>query len=89
MANILTVNNLVDETTGRTNRDVLRGLVHRRAMADYGDLSPRALRSSQRYYGPILAQLLTAWRMRHGQPVVAIMVTPYGKQGEHALRSTF
>ncbi len=33
-ANILSLNNLVDEETGRTNRDVLRALVHRRAIAE-------------------------------------------------------
>jgi hypothetical protein len=46
MANILSLNNLIDEETGRTNRDVLRGLVHRRAMAEYGAITPRSLREA-------------------------------------------
>ena len=40
----VTLNNLIDEQTGQTNRAVLRGLVHRRAMADYGAMTPRSLR---------------------------------------------
>jgi hypothetical protein len=85
----LTPNNLIDEATGETNREVFKGLCRRRAMADYGDLSPRALRSSIRYYGNLVDQMACAWRMRHGLPVEMVMVTPYGSQGEHALRSTF
>jgi hypothetical protein len=85
----LTLNNLINEETGETDRVVFKGLCRRRAMADYGDLSPRALRSSIRYYGNLVDQMACAWRMRHGLPVEMVMVTPYGKQGEHALRSTF
>jgi hypothetical protein len=86
---LLTPNNLIDEATGETNRDVLKALCRRRAMADYGVLSPRALRSSLRYYGNLVDQFADAWRQRHGLPVATTMITPYGKQGEHALRSTF
>jgi hypothetical protein len=75
MANILSLNNLIDETTGRTNRDVLRGLVHRMAMADYGAITPRSLRSSQRYYACLLGQRLTGWRIRHGLPVHMVSIT--------------
>jgi hypothetical protein len=85
----LNLNNLINEETGETDREVFKGLCRRRAMADYGDLSPRALRSSIRYYGNLIDQMACAWRMRHGLPVETVMVTPYGKQGEHALRSTF
>ena len=85
----LNLNNLINEETGETDREVFKGLCRRRAMADYGDLSPRALRSSLRYYGNLVDQMACAWRMRHGLPVATVMVTPYGKQGEHALRSTF
>jgi hypothetical protein len=85
----LSLNNLIDETTGQTNRAVLRGLVHRRAMADYGELSPRATRSSQRYYGPLLAQMLAGWRQRNGKPVRGVTVTAYGKQQDGVRRSAF
>jgi hypothetical protein len=89
MANILSLSNLINDETGETNREVFKGLCRRRAMADYGDLSPRALRSSIRYYDNLVEQMACAWRMRRGLPVPTVMVTPYGKQGEHALRSTF
>ena len=85
----LTLNNLIDEQTGETNRAVLKGLCRRRAMADYGGLSPRALRSSLRYYGDMVDQMACAWRMRRGLHVASTMMTPYGNQGDHALRSTF
>jgi hypothetical protein len=46
---VLTVNNLVDETTGETKISVLKGLARRRAMADYGAITPRSLRSGLRH----------------------------------------
>jgi hypothetical protein len=88
-ANVLSLNNLIDEATGQTNRLVLRGLVHRRAMADYGELSPRAIRSSQRYYGPLLAQMLTAWRQRSGRPVALVTISAFGTPREGVRRSQF
>jgi hypothetical protein len=89
MANILSLNNLIDETTGRTNRDVLRGLVHRRAMADYGAITPRSIRSSRRYYANLLAQMLSGWRIRHGVPMRMVTVTQYGDQRDGVRRSAF
>src|SRR6202166_610738 len=86
---IPTLNNLIDESTGRTNRDVLKGLVHRRAMADYGAITPRSLRSSQRYYGCLLAQLLSGWRTRHGVPIRMVEITAYGEQRDGVRRSAF
>jgi hypothetical protein len=52
---VLTVNNLVDETTGETKISVLKGLARRRAMADYGAITPRSLRSGLRHYSDALA----------------------------------
>jgi hypothetical protein len=86
---VLSFNNLIHEATGLTNRAVLRGLVHRRAMADYGELSPRAIRSSQRYYGPLLAQMKTAWLYRHGKPVATVTVSAFGTPREGVRRSEF
>jgi hypothetical protein len=85
----LTLNNLIDEATGRTNRDVLRHLVHRRAMADYGAITPRSIRSSQRYYATLLAQMLSGWRIRHGVPMRMVTVTQFGNQGDGVRRSAF
>jgi hypothetical protein len=89
MANILSLNNLIDEETGRTNRDVLRGLVHRRAMAEYGAITPRSLREAQRYYACLLAQRLSGWRTRHGVPVRMIEITAYGEARDGVRRSAF
>jgi hypothetical protein len=86
---VLSLNNLIDQETGQTNRAVLRGLVHRRAMADYGELSPRAIRSSQRYYGSLLAQMLAGWRQRNGRLIRTVLVTPFGKQQHCVRRSAF
>ena len=86
---VVTLNNLIDEETGLTNRDVLRALVHRRAMADYGAITPRSLRSSPRYYGCLLAQRLSGWRTRHGVPVRMVEITAYGEQRDGVRRSAF
>jgi hypothetical protein len=84
---VLSLNNLIDEATGLTNRAVLRGLVHRLAMADYGELSPRAIRSAQRYYGPLLAQRLSGWRQRNGKPVAMVTVTAFDAPREGGVRA--
>jgi hypothetical protein len=89
MANILSLNNLIHEETGLTNRDVLRALVHRRAMADYGAITPRSLRSSQRHYACLLAQRLTGWRTRHGAPIRMVEITAYGAERDGVRRSAF
>ena len=89
LASVLSLNNLIDQETGQTNRAVLRGLVHRRAMADYGELSPRSIRSSQRYYGALLAQMLAGWRQRNGKPVRMVAITPFCKQQDGVRRSAF
>jgi hypothetical protein len=58
-------------------------------MADYGDLSPRALRSSIRYYGNLVDQMATAWRMRHGLPVATTFTTSFGNTSDGVRRSAF
>jgi hypothetical protein len=85
----VTLNNLIDEETGETNREVFKGLCRRRAMADYGNLSPRALRSSIRYYGYFVDQMAYAWRMRHGLPVEVATISAFGEAREGVRRSAF
>jgi hypothetical protein len=85
----LTLNNLINEATGEANRDVFKGLCRRRAMADFGRLSPYALRSSIRYYGNIVDQLSCAWRMRHGLPVAMTTISAFGEAREGVRRSAF
>jgi hypothetical protein len=87
--NQLTLRNLIEEETGQTNLQVLKALSRRRAMADWGVLSPRALRSSLQYYAGLLPEMQCAWRQRHGLPVATTMMTPYGKQRDGVRRSAF
>jgi hypothetical protein len=85
----LSLNNLIDEATGQINRSILKGLVHRRAEADFGSLSPAAIRAAQRYYGPILAQRKASWRQRNSLSVRTSVMPPYGKQRDGVRRSAF
>ena len=85
----LTHSNLIDQETGELNRAVFKGLCRRRAMADYGALSPRALRSSIRFYQSLVDQLSEGWRMRHGLPVEMIEITSYGRARDGVRRSAF
>jgi hypothetical protein len=87
--NQLTLNNLIDQETGETNLRVLKALSRRRAMADYGAQSPRALRASLQYYAGLLPEMQCAWRQRHGLPVATTMMTPYGKRRDGVRRSAF
>jgi hypothetical protein len=89
MASILTLSKLINEETGETNREVFKGLCRRRAMADFGDLSPHALRSSIRYYGNLVDQMACAWRMRHGLPVAMTTISAFGEAREGVRRSAF
>jgi hypothetical protein len=52
-------------------------------------LSPRALRSSIRFYRNLVDQLSEGWRMRHGLPVEMIEITPYGNARDGVRRSAF
>ncbi|WP_407166604.1 hypothetical protein [Bradyrhizobium sp. ORS 111] len=86
---ILTINHLIVEETGDVNIAVLKGLAHRRAMADYGAITPRSLRSAIREYAGMIPQLQTAWRERHGLPVDYVMVTAFGPARDGVRRSAF
>jgi hypothetical protein len=86
---VLTHSNLIDQETGELNRAVFKGLCRRRAMADYGALSPRALRSSIRFYQNLVDQLSEGWLMRHGLPVDMVEITQFGNAREGVRRSAF
>jgi hypothetical protein len=88
-ARTLTQSNLIDEATGETNTAVLKALARRRALADYGAICPRSLRSALQFYTSVLAQMQCAWRERHGLPVEYVMMRPYGRLREGVRRSTF
>ncbi|QPF83931.1 hypothetical protein IC762_30440 [Bradyrhizobium genosp. L] len=65
---ILSRHNLIDEATGEVNLWVLKGLARREALATYGAITPRSLRSALREHAGPIPQLQTAWRERHGCP---------------------
>lgn len=85
----LTVSNLIDEATGEVNLPVLKGLARRRAMQDYGAITPRSLRVSLRYYGNMIPERVAAWRQNNGLPIETTLITPYGKQTDGLRRSAF
>jgi hypothetical protein len=85
----LTLINLVNAETGETNLAILKGMTRRRAVNEYGCLSPYALRQTLKYYGDIVAQLKCGWRQAHGLPVATTMVTPHGISREGVRRSIF
>jgi hypothetical protein len=85
----LTLRALINEDDGTTNMLVLKAMTRRRAMADYGCISPHSLRQAIRYYGSILEQMQCAWKMRHGVEVAVTMVSPFGKPSEGLRRSAF
>lgn len=85
----LSPHNLIDDVTGRTNRAVLRALVHEMAGQGGHPATPRSLRSSQRYFACLLAQRLYGWRQRHGLPVRTVEISAYGIAREGVRRSRF
>jgi hypothetical protein len=86
---ILTRHNLINQTTGDVNVAVLKGLVRRRAMQDYGAITPRSRRSALREYAGMIPELKRAWRERHGLTVATTMVCAYGIAREGVRRSAF
>jgi hypothetical protein len=86
---LLTPHQLIDEETGEINLGVLKALARRRAMQDYGAITPRSLRSALREYAGMIPQMQTAWRQRHGLPIETVLVTPYGTVREGVRRSAF
>ncbi|MGY3531459.1 hypothetical protein [Bradyrhizobium sp. USDA 4452] len=86
---ILSIHNLIDEQNGEVRASVLKGLARRRAMSDYGAITPRSLRSAIREYAGIIPQLQTAWRERHGLPIEYVMVTAFGAERSGVRRSAF
>jgi len=89
MANILTIHNLIDDETGEVDLSVLKALARRRAMQDYGAITPRSLRSALRECAGMIPEKQCAWRMRRGLPVPTTLVTPYGEASEGVRRSAF
>ena len=85
----LSLNNLINEETGEINLTVLKAIARRRAMADYGAITPRSLRSALSYYAGMIPEKQCAWRMRHGLPVAMTTTTAYGKQRDGVRRSAF
>ena len=88
-SNILSRNNLINEATGEVNLWVLKGLARREALATYGAITPRSVRSGLREYAGLIPQLKTTWRERQGLPIEYVTVTAYGTQRDGVRRSSF
>lgn len=65
---MLTIHDIIDQSTGEVRRDVMWKLVVRRT----GSKELRHLKSSVRYYRSIADQMIHDWRVRHGLPVVTV-----------------
>lgn len=73
----ITIHNLIDVDTGEVNFGVLKALSRRRAMSEYGAITPRSLRSALAYYAGLIPEKQCAWRMRNGLPVATTMAAPF------------
>jgi hypothetical protein len=82
----LTLRALINEDDGTTNMLVLKAMTRRRAMAETGAASPRAIRDALSYYRDHIEAQQCAWKMRHGVEVAVTMVSPYGKLPECGVR---
>lgn len=85
----LSHHSLIDEETGEVNLGILKALARRRAMQDYGAITPRSLRSALREYAGMIPEKQCAWRMRRGLPVATTLITPYGAARDGVRRSAF
>jgi hypothetical protein len=85
----ITPNDLIDVDTGEVNLSVLKSLARRRAMQDYGSLSPRAVRQALRYFGGMIPERQAAWRQRNGLPVASSTITSFAKEIDGVRRSAF
>jgi hypothetical protein len=73
----LTVSNLLNQETGKLNRDVYEALVRREAMHTFGSTAPRYLREAGKLYRCHVEDQTTAWRQARGLLVAMTMVAPF------------
>lgn len=74
---LITVSNLLNQETGKLNRDVYEALVRREAMATFGSCAPRYLREAAKLYRCHVAEQVCAWRQARGLHVATSMVAPF------------
>jgi hypothetical protein len=74
---MITVSNLINQETGKLNRDVYDALVRREAMRTFGSHAPRCLREASKLYRDHIAQQRLAWMTARGLPVATSMVAPF------------
>lgn len=86
---LITVSNLLNQETGKLNRDVYEALVRREAMATFGSCAPRYLREAAKLYRDHVAQQVTAWRQARGLHVSMSLVAPMGAQFDGVRWSAF
>lgn len=86
---LIAVSNLLDQETGKLNRDVYEALVRREAMRTFGSTAPRYLRLAGKLYRDHVAQQVTAWRQARGLHVSMSLVAPLGAEFDGVRWSAF
>lgn len=74
---LIAVSNLLDQSTGKLNRDVYQALVRREAMRTFGSHAPRYLRQAAKFYRCHVEDQAIAWRQAHGLPISTTLVSPF------------
>jgi hypothetical protein len=74
---LIAVSNLLNQDTGKLNRDVYEALVRREAMRTFASCAPRYLREASKLYRGYVADQVIAWRQARGLPVATSMISPF------------
>jgi hypothetical protein len=86
---LITISNLLDQETGKLNRDVYEALVRRDAMRTFGSTAPRYLREAGKLYRCHVADQVIAWRQARGLHVSMSLVAPMGAEFDGVRWSAF
>jgi hypothetical protein len=76
-ARLIAVSNLLDQASGKLNRDVYEALVRREAMRTFASTAPRYLREAAKLYRCHVADQRLAWMTAHGLPIATSYVRPF------------
>lgn len=74
---LIAVSNLLNQETGKLNRDVYEALVRREAMRTFASTAPRYLRQAAKIYRDHFTDQRLAWRTARGLPVAMAEIRPF------------
>lgn len=86
---LIAIHNIVDQATGKLNRDVLDALIRADALKTFGSTDPRYLRESRKMFRDHATSRMVAWRIARGLPVKMTTIAPYGARDDFSWRSIF